>query len=88
MYVDLPGFVSPSVITGDEFIRPDLLLTIGNKILYILELTVGFETNLKTNSDRKLEKYLTLVTDQENIYDEVKVYLVNRRILYLICSMI
>ena len=68
MYVDLPGFVSPSVITGDE-LRPDLLLTIGNKILYILELTVGFETNLKTNSDRKLEKYLTLVTDQENIYN-------------------
>ena len=71
MYVDLPGFISPSVITGDE-LRPDLLLTIENKILYILELTVGFETNLKTNSDRKHEKYLTLITDQENLYDEVK----------------
>ena len=71
MYIDLPGFISPSVITGDE-LRPDLLLTIENKILYILELTVGFETNLKTNSDRKHEKYLTLITDQENIYDEVK----------------
>ena len=57
MYVDLPGFISPSVITGDE-LRPDLLLTIENKILYILELTVGFETNLKTNSDRKHEKLL------------------------------
>ena len=71
MYVDLPGFISPSVITGNE-LRPDLLLTIENKILYILELTVGFETNLKTNSDRKHEKYLTLITDQENVYDEVK----------------
>ena len=71
MYVDLPGFISPSVITGDE-LRPDLLLTIENKILYILELTVCFETNLKTNSDRKHEKYLTLITDQENVYDEVK----------------
>ncbi len=71
MYVDLPGFISPSVITGDE-LRPDLLLTIENKILYILELTVGFETNLKTNSDRKHEKYLTLITDHENVYDEVK----------------
>ena len=47
-------------------------MTIENKILYILELTVGFETNLKTNSDRKHEKYLTLITDQENVYDEVK----------------
>ena len=71
MYVDLPGFISPSVITGDE-LQPDLLLTIENKNLYIIELTVGFETNLKTNSDRKHEKYLTLITDQENIYDEVK----------------
>ena len=50
-YVDLPGFITPSVITGDE-LHPDLLLTIENKLLYILELTVGFETNLKINSDR------------------------------------
>jgi hypothetical protein len=69
MYVDLPEFISPSVITGDES-RPYLLLTIENKTLYILELTVGFETNLKTNSDRKHGKYLILITDQENIYDE------------------
>ena len=56
VYVDLPGFITPSVITGDE-LRPDLLLAIENK-LYILELTVGFETNLKINSDRKLKKIL------------------------------
>ena len=48
LYVDLPGFITPSVITGDE-LRPDLLLAIENKLLYILELTVGFETNLKIN---------------------------------------
>ena len=67
MYVDLPGFISPSVTTGDE-LRPDLLLTIENKILYILELTVGFETNLKTNSDRKHEKYLTLILLIKKMY--------------------
>ena len=50
LYVDLPGFVTPSVITGDE-LRPDLLLTIESELLYILELTVGFETNLKISSD-------------------------------------
>ena len=33
-----------------------IIIIIENKILYILELTVGFETNLKTNSDRKHEK--------------------------------
>ena len=37
-----------------------------------MELTVGFETNLKINSDRKLKKYLPLISDQENNFDEVK----------------
>jgi hypothetical protein len=45
LYVDLSGFITPSVITGDQ-LRPDLLLAIENKVLYVLELTVGFETNL------------------------------------------
>ena len=58
LYVDLPGFLSPSVITGDQ-LRPDLL-AIENKVLHILELTVGFETNLKTNSVRKHEKISTV----------------------------
>ena len=71
LYVDLPGFITPSVITGDE-LRPDLLLTIENKLLYILELTVSFETNLRINSDRKLKKYLPLISDQENNFDKVK----------------
>ena len=71
LYVDLPGFITLSVITGDE-LRPGLLLTIENKLLYILELTVGFETNLKINSDRKLKKYMPLISDQENNFDKVK----------------
>ena len=45
--------------------------SIENRILYILELTVGFETNLQINSDRKHEKYLTLIADEENVYDTV-----------------
>ena len=47
LYADLPGYISPSVITGDE-LRPDLLITLENKCIYILELTVGFESNLLT----------------------------------------
>ena len=43
-----------------------------NRILYILELTVGYETNLTINSDRKHQKYLTLIANQENVYDTVK----------------
>ena len=45
LFVDLPGFKSPSVISSDTF-RPNLLLSISNDHLYILELSVGFESNL------------------------------------------
>ena len=44
LYVDLPGYQSPWIITGDS-LRPDMLLSTVDK-LYIIELTVGFETNL------------------------------------------
>ncbi|CAB4039375.1 Hypothetical predicted protein, partial [Paramuricea clavata] len=69
LYVDLPGFITPSVITGDQ-LRPNLLLAIENKVLYVLELTVGFETNLTSNSDRKHKKYLLLISDQGSNYDK------------------
>ena len=71
LFVDLRDFITTSVITGDE-LRPDLLLAIENKIFYILELTVGFGTNLEINSDQKLKKYLQLISDQGNNFDKVK----------------
>ncbi|CAB4021333.1 Hypothetical predicted protein [Paramuricea clavata] len=40
LYAYIPGFMNPSVITGDR-LRPDLLLVTENRCLYILELTVG-----------------------------------------------
>ena len=49
LFADLPGFISPSVIIGDN-LRPDLLLNVHAKCLYILELTVGYETNLANNN--------------------------------------
>ena len=58
-YADLPCYISPSVVTGDT-LRPDLVLTIENKCMYILELTVGFESNLLHNARRKREKYQDL----------------------------
>ena len=72
IYADLPSFSSPSLISGDTF-RPDLIL--HNKhtnAIYILELTVGFESNLKTNSERKLNKYRPLVHSLSSSYQEVK----------------
>ena len=48
LLVDLPGFESPSMVTGDQY-RPDLLLTTSDKRLYIIELTVGHKSNLANN---------------------------------------
>ena len=48
IYLDLPGFISPSAITGDN-LCPDLLLVLPNKCIYILELTVGFESSMRKN---------------------------------------
>ena len=46
IYADLPSFLSPCLITS-ESLRPNLLLLTENKLLYILELTLGFETNIQ-----------------------------------------
>ena len=65
LFVDLPSFPSPSVITGHT-LRPDLLLETADKILHILELTIGFETNAKCNAER------TLVKNLRKYYQDVK----------------
>ena len=52
LYADIPGFSSTLIITGDD-LRPDLLLTTKGNCLYTLELTIGFETNLNNNAERK-----------------------------------
>ncbi len=51
LYGDLPGFLNPSIVTGDKY-RPDLQLARKDNCLYILELTVGYETNLRNNIKR------------------------------------
>ena len=71
IFADLPGFSNPSIITGDKH-RPDLLLTTKDNCLYILELTVGYETNLRNNIERKQSKYAALIQDQMNHFKTVK----------------
>ena len=48
------------------------MLTIENKCIYILELTIGFESNLQTNATRKRKKYQDLINKQLNYYEEAK----------------
>ena len=71
LYVAFPGYLSASIITKDT-LRPDLVLTIENKCIYILELTIGFESNLQSNATRKIEKYQDLINKQLNYYEEEK----------------
>ena len=71
LYVDIPGFISPCALTGDSP-RPDLLLVIPDKCLYILELSLGFEKNLRNYSHRKQLKYKTLVGEQQKNFNEVR----------------
>jgi hypothetical protein len=71
LYVDLPGHKSPSIITGDNY-RPDLLLLTNSGCLYIVELTVGFESNLENNIKRKKSKYLELISEQRKNFKSVK----------------
>ena len=71
LHADLPDCIIPSVITGDK-LRPDLLLTLNKKCIYILELTLGFEFNLLAYTIRKKKKYNELIKEQCKIYDKVK----------------
>ena len=56
LYVDLPGFLSPCIITAYQ-LHPDMPLSIGKTTIYMIELTVEFETNPNKNAERKHEKY-------------------------------
>ena len=71
LYVDHPGFITPSVLSGYS-LHPDLLLTISKKCLYILELTIGFEANLLTSAVRKAKKFEDLIRLQQPQFDSVK----------------
>ena len=73
LLADLPGFNSPSIVTGDEY-RPDMLLIASDNTLYVnnvIELTVGHESNLSNNSKRKKLKYSNLVKELKDDYRSV-----------------
>ena len=71
LYVDFAGYLSPCIITGDR-LRPDILFSTADNILYIIELTVSFETNLNINASRKELKYRPLQVDLDKAYDRIK----------------
>ena len=57
--------------------HPDILLSTADNILYIIELTVGFETNLKqtnlnNNANHKELKHRPLLIDLAKDYIKIK----------------
>ena len=62
------SFTFHYIITGDIF-RPDLTHVMTDKKIYTLERTVGFETDLEVNTERKRAKYQFLV---ENLKSKCK----------------
>ena len=65
--VDNSEFQTPSIITGNKN-RSDIVILKGNLCL-ILELTVGFETNLRRNSERKFKNYKDLIIRLNDTYN-------------------
>ena len=60
VYCDINDeYQNPSVISGENY-RPDIIVKQSNSIT-IIELTVGFETNIEKNLQRKMQKYQTLI---------------------------
>ena len=57
LHVDLSRHLLPGIITGEN-LHPDMdLVTTGN-CLYILELTMDFETNINSDSSQRRYMYL------------------------------
>ena len=47
--------------------RPDIIIHDSNQ-LYVLELTVGYETNMVKNNDRKQTRYEDLIKRLTSVY--------------------
>ena len=70
MYADLPGFLSPCIVTI-EYLQPDMLISTGSATIYIIELTVGFETSIDLNAEKKQDKYMQATRDISSKYRSV-----------------
>ena len=70
IHCDIEGYINPLVIIGDEN-RPDVIVTQNKSTIFVLELTVGFETNLDYNTKLKASKYREMLKSPENKFEKV-----------------
>ena len=72
LYCDITGYMSPCIITGEQK-RPDIVVIDKQRSwVFVLELTVGFETRIKDNAVRKHNHYSGLCSELRNQYNRVK----------------
>ena len=76
LYCDIPSFLSPEIVTGTAA-RPDLLVVDRLSNLFIIELTVGHESNTVANATRKAKKYEHLLNDSDLKRSHRKICFVN-----------
>ncbi len=64
---DLPGHLSSDSTIPSHILptsqRPDLVLLFPNKTIFVIELTVPFDTNIYAACSRKTDRYASLITD-------------------------
>ena len=70
IHCDIEGYINPLVIIGDEN-GPDMIVTQNKSTIFVLELTVGFETNLDYNTKLKASKYREMLKSPENKFEKV-----------------
>ena len=75
LYVDLPDYLSPTMITGED-LRPDMVICDNSGKWYVLELTCCYETNISKSVSRKEQKYDQLIKDLSTTKDIVFINLV------------
>ena len=71
IFAELPLFSNPSIITGDDY-RPNILIFTKDHILYVLELTVGYESHLRNNINCKYCKYKELIKELKRKFNCIK----------------
>ena len=74
-YADIPGIDNPSVITGCND-RPDLVISDNNQNIYVVELTIGFETNMAKNClyGRESDVMIFVTFYSRSYYNKVKYF--------------
>ena len=72
--------MNPPVITGADNC-PDMTVTQNESTIFVLELTVGFETKIDFNTNRKANKYKEILKPLENNFEKVNFINLNMEVL-------